>query len=173
MGGRGDMAYREGFTLLEVLIVVVILGILTTMAVTSFLELNEKYEVETETKQLYVDLMDARGRAMQRNRFHFVRITANGYATYGDTSPSPDGNGIYNSGLDNQVVNVTVQHAITPVLALGSPNFNFNRNGIASDTGYIRFSSTANPDYDCITIRETRTKLGKYDATAGGRCVEK
>jgi type IV fimbrial biogenesis protein FimT len=166
------MTGREGFTLVEILVAVVILGILATMAVTSFLGLSEKYKVETETKQLYADLMDARGRAMQRNRFHFVRITANGYATYGDSSPSPDGNGIYNSGLDNPVANVTVKHTITPVLALGSPNFEFNRNGIASDTGYIRFSSTANPDYDCITIRETRTKMGKYDATAG-ICVEK
>lgn len=171
MDGRDDMTGREGFTLVEILVAVVILGILATMAVTSFLGLSEKYEVETETKQLYADLMDARGRAMQRNRFHFVRITANGYATYDDGSPSPDGDGIYNSGLDNQVANVTVQHTINTVLS-GGPNFAFNRNGIASDTGRIWFSSTANPDYDCITIRETRTKMGKYDATAG-ICVEK
>ena len=172
MNGRDDMTGREGFTLVEILVAVVILGILATMAITSFLGLSEKYKVETETKQLYADLMDARGRAMQRNRFHFVRITANGYATYDDSSPSPDGNGIYNGGLDNQVANVTVKHTINTVLSGGTPNFAFNRNGIASDTGYIRFSSTANPDYDCITIRETRTKMGKYDATAG-ICVEK
>ncbi len=172
MDGRDDMTGREGFTLVEILIVVVILTILSTMAVTSFLGLSEKYKVETETKQLYADLMDARGRAMQRNRFHFVRFAASGYATYDDTSPSPDGNGAYNTGLDNQVVNVTFKHPITTVLSGGTPNFSFNRNGISSDTGYIRLTSTVNPDYDCITIRETRTKTGKYDATAGV-CVEK
>jgi Tfp pilus assembly protein FimT len=66
----------------EILVVVSIIGILATLAVSSFLDLSEKYKVEAETKQLYADLMDVRGRAVQRNRFHFVRFTLpNAYAT--------------------------------------------------------------------------------------------
>jgi hypothetical protein len=126
--------------------------------------------VEEETKQLYADLMDVRGRAMQRNRFSFVRMTGSGYATYEDTNPVPDGNGIWDTNVDNQVVNMTVRHTITTNLAGGTPNFAFNRNGIATDTGTIWFSSTANADYDCITIRETRIKMGQWN---GASCVEK
>ena len=44
------------------------------IAVSNFGGMNEKYKVEAETKQLYADLMDARGRAMQRNRVFFVQV---------------------------------------------------------------------------------------------------
>jgi Tfp pilus assembly protein FimT len=149
----------------EILVVVSIIGILAALAVSSFLAVSEKYKVEAETKQLYADLMDVRGRAVQRNRFYFIRFTPpNGYATYEDSNPSPDGDGSLNGG-DKQVVSVTVKHAITAV------NFDFNRKGIATTTGTIRFSSpsTVNPDYDCITILETRIKMGQWN----GACIEK
>jgi type IV fimbrial biogenesis protein FimT len=163
------MAPRGGFTLVEILITLAILGILLVLAVGNFGGLSEKYRVEAETKQLYADLMDARGRAMQRNRMFFVRISANGYATYEDTNTPPDGNGIWENTADTRLADVTGTHTITT--AGGAGAFEFNRNGIASVTlGDIRFSSTAIPDYDCITIRPTRMKMGQY---TGGVCVEK
>jgi Tfp pilus assembly protein FimT len=153
----------------EILITMAILGILVMIAVGNFGGLNEKYKVEAETKQLYADLMDARGRAMQRNRMSFVQINANNYNTYEDTSPAPDGDGSLNA--DTLVANATVTHAIVTDNIAGVPLvFNFNRNGIASVTGFIRFSSTAQPDYDCITVKPTRTRMGQY---TGGVCVEK
>jgi len=165
-----DKAARGGFTLLEILITIAILGILLVIAVGNFGGLNEKYKVESETKQLFADLMDARGRAMQRNRMFFVRFSGTGYATYEDTSTPPDGNGVWDNTADTRVANVTVAHTITAALTGGANAFDFNRNGIASVTGNIRFSSTATPDYDCITILPTRIKMGNY---IGGVCVEK
>ncbi|HAM33035.1 MAG TPA: hypothetical protein DDX05_00260 [Deltaproteobacteria bacterium] len=169
MSRRSDKASGAGFTLVELLIAVAIAGILAVLAVSAFEGFNEKYRVEGETKQLFADLMDARGRAMQRNRTFFVRITTSGYQTYEDSSPAPDGNGVFDNTADALVANVTVRHAITAVLA-GGGNFAFNRNGIANDNGTIRFASSALPDYDCITIRATRIKMGQFNA---GTCVEK
>jgi type IV fimbrial biogenesis protein FimT len=167
-----DKAVRGGFTLVEILITIAILGILVMIAVSNFGGIIEKYKVEAETKQLYADLMDARGRAMQRNRMFFVRFSGTGigytrYATYEDTNTSPDGNGIWDNTADTRVASVAVTHGIITALPGG---FDFNRNGIASVTGNIRFSSTASPDYDCITILPTRIKMGQY---SGGVCVEK
>jgi prepilin-type N-terminal cleavage/methylation domain-containing protein len=171
MARRDDKIRRRGFTLVELMIVIAIIGIVTMLAVGTFQGMNQKYRVEGETKQMFADMMDARARAMQRSRASFVKINANDYKTYEDTSPAPDGNGSLDTTADKLVASVTVTHPIvTDDLAGGTSLFHFNRNGIASVTGFIRFSSTAKPDYDCITINPTRIKMGQY---LGGVCVEK
>jgi prepilin-type N-terminal cleavage/methylation domain-containing protein len=164
MAHRDDRTKRGGFTLVEIMIALAILGIVVAIAVSNFQGMMEKYRVEGETKQIFADLMDARGRAMQRNRSFFVRMTANGYTTYEDTTPAPDGNGNLES-TDTVAASATIRHAITcdPGVLSG---FLFNRNGIASATGTIRLSSTTQPDYDCITVRETRIKMGKWNGTS-------
>jgi Tfp pilus assembly protein FimT len=156
----------------EIMIAIAIVGILVVLAVGDFGGMNEKYKVEAETKQLYADMMDARGRAMQRNRWYFVQITPTGYGyvTYEDR-PLPDGDGVFDNTADALVTGATVRHAINTVLASGGSNFGFNRNGIANDNGTLRFVSNAQPDYNCITILPTRIKMGQYIGV--GDCVEK
>jgi type IV fimbrial biogenesis protein FimT len=164
--------YREGrggFTMLEIMIALAILGIVVVIAVSNFEGLMEKYRVEGETKQMFADLMDARGRAMQRNRVSHVQIAANGYKTFEDTDPTPDGDNIL-TGSDTQVASVTVNRAIAPTAGLSA--FLFNRNGIASATGTIRLITPAHPDYDCITVKATRIKMGQINAGTG-TCDEK
>lgn len=164
---RDDKTNCGGFTLVEIMIALAIVGIVVMIAVSNFQGMMEKYRVEGETKQMFADLMDVRGRAMQRNRVFHVQITSNGYETFEDTNPPPDGDSTWD-GSDTQVAGVTVKHTITP--SGGLSNFRFNRNGIASATGSLWFSSTAQSDYDCITVRETRIKMGKWN---GAACDEK
>ena len=52
------------------------------------------YRVENQVKGMYADLMNARARAMQQNRSHFVQVTANNYQIIEDTNE----NGVYNAG---------------------------------------------------------------------------
>ena len=82
------------------------------MAVTMFRGLDEKYKVETETKQLYTDLMDARGGRRSGTGCLSCSINGTGYETYEDTSPRPTGTGAWKTA-DTLVANVTVSHTIT------------------------------------------------------------
>jgi Tfp pilus assembly protein FimT len=155
---------------IEALIVLAILGIVAMLAVDSLRGMGDKYRVEGETKQLYADLMDARGRAMQRNRAFFVQLATTGYQTYEDSNPAPDGNNVFDNTADTLVANVTSRHAITAALTGSVWNFAFNRDGTATATGHVRFPQTAKPDYDCVSIGTTRIKMGKFDGTT---CVER
>ena len=53
MRSTDDKATRGGFTLVEILITIAILGVLLMIGVSNLRGFNEKYKVEAETKQLY------------------------------------------------------------------------------------------------------------------------
>jgi general secretion pathway protein H len=69
----------SGFTLLEVLVVVVIIGIITSMAMVSTHVLGGDHEMDQEAKRLVAVLMQAREDAMLEGRDVGLRIDAGGY----------------------------------------------------------------------------------------------
>ena len=69
----------SGFTLLEVLVVIVIIGIITTMAMVSTRVLGGDHEMDQEAKRLVAVLTQARDDAMLEGRDVGLRIDARGY----------------------------------------------------------------------------------------------
>ncbi len=63
-GARGS----GGFTLVELMITVVIVGILLALAGPSFVELLERNRMQTTASNVYTSLMLARSEALKRNR---------------------------------------------------------------------------------------------------------
>ncbi len=153
---------------MEILVSLAVLAILLTMSVTTFRGLDEKYKVETETKQLYTDLMEARARASQRYRVVFVRLSGNGYTTYEDTNTAPDGNGTLE----------TIGHP-GGERGRAAPDRRETlrgRDGVRIRPELDRLLLGGQPphvgrkqDYDCVTIKHTRSGWGLL----GGACVEK
>ncbi|HLA00790.1 MAG TPA: prepilin-type N-terminal cleavage/methylation domain-containing protein, partial [Thermodesulfovibrionales bacterium] len=93
---------NNGITLIELIIVISIIGILAVALGFEFTGWMGGYRVESQMKEMYVDLMDARARAMQRNRTHFVRLNNSSYSIYEDdsdgTNKVPDGDATLQTG---------------------------------------------------------------------------
>lgn len=173
---------KRGVTLVELIVVISIIGILVIALGFSYVGWQGAYKVEKVTKELYTDLMNARGMAMTRNRNYFVdfptttsyRASAdtaavNNFALEGDGFWDADGNGI----LDpvHTVLPTfpkTVEYVINENLT--GNTITFDKRGLVSPNGSIWFTSTADPDYDCIVIFTTRINIGKWD---GANCNAK
>ena len=174
----------KGLTLVELLVVICILNIIAISTAFSFRGWMGKYKIESQTKDLYVELTDARLSAMENKRTHFVRLQdATSYTFYEDDSNGgvkvPNGDGVLQTGsgasadteLPSYPKNVEYDidwnnnNIVMPV------NFSFNTRGISSVDAdisiYIDRDSDGVqdmiPDYDCIAIRTTRINLGKLE----------
>ncbi len=171
MTNIGDFQVKNsGITLVELIIVITIVGVLAIALGLGFSDWMGKYKVESQTNELYADLMDARVRAMQNNRVHFVVLAAKSYSIVEDTSPSPDGNGKREADNDTQILAKNTTYTLNASLSPSAAEFSFNRRGLISHTGNVRLDSTVNPDYDCIVLAATRINMGKWD---GANCDAK
>lgn len=164
---------NKGITLIELAVVVAIVGILVVALGFEFSGWMGRYNVESQIKTLHADLMNARARAMQRNRTHFVDFpTATQYRIQEDTND--DNAADFTLPTFPKTVGYTINWD-------GGGTIRLNNKGIASfptvdvdptDTvvGTINFTLPANvtPDYDCIVVALTRINMGLM---TGGSCV--
>ncbi len=167
---------NRGITLTELLIVVSIIGILAVALGFSYSGWMGKYKVESEVKQVYTDLLNARARAMQMKRVHFFRCITpfKSYSIYDDTNPAPDGDGTLNTATDTLLTALsrTVEYPVT----WGSGDIQFDKTGFITATGtapwVLKVVTTPDrdADYDCIYVTELRILMGKM---SGGNCVSK
>ena len=165
----------RGLTLIELLIAITVIGILAVVLGFEFRDWIRKYRVESQIKEMYIDLMNTRARAMQQNRMHFVTLANTEYAIYEDMNPAPDGN----ESLETAADALILRKDINPNYALswsnpGDPQLNFTRAGLSDldGTKTVCSNSMLSTDYDCIIVSATRMNLGSLTTKIpdGGAC---
>ena len=168
---------RDGFSVLEVLVVLAIAGILAGLGVASLEGLMTKHKVDNQIRRIYSDLMDVRLMAMNKNRTHFVALSAGGYIAYDDTNPSPNGDDTLTVGSDTVVLtpqslnlSMATPSQFLPISWSNGSQISFNSRGLSTTSNTICIISSVNPSYDCVRIIPTRVLLGKLSVQ--GNCTD-
>jgi prepilin-type N-terminal cleavage/methylation domain-containing protein len=153
---------NSGITVIELLVVIAIAGVLAVALGASFQGWQGGFRVESEIKDLYSDLMDARLNARQKNREHYVVLATDQYTVYEDDDPPPDGDRNLDPDNDTEVRNEELPYG-REIDWNGDDQIDFTTRGLSNDNKTICMFSDVEPDYDCIVIFVTRIKMGKID----------
>jgi prepilin-type N-terminal cleavage/methylation domain-containing protein len=179
---------NRGVTLVELIVVITVIASLAIALGFSYADWMGKYKVEKATKELYVDLMNARCMAMTSSCDHFVDFNfpapPAGNGTYrlaedtdGDGEGDDDSDGIIDAAGQTflppfaKTVEYTIENNFEDKI------INFKKRGIVQPKGQaaggtICLFTEHDPDYDCIVISQTRINMGKLrkQKSNGGKC---
>lgn len=176
------MKNSKGVTLIELAIVLAIIGILAVATALSFEGWLGRYKIESEFKEMYADLMNAKTRAMSNNRTHFLTLAATQYTIQEDIDPWPNGDGLltasdsvrpaaYGDPIPFIQKNLDTNHPITWSNA-GDTQVDIDTRGVSNEDKVICSNTDIESDYDCILISASRVNLGKLTTRIpdGGAC---
>lgn len=173
----------HGFTLVEMMVVVVIMAILLSIATLQFNSWLIKSNIDTQTRELLADLSNARLGAIQTKGSRTVILSPNSMAFRSYTTNEP-----VTLATGQLLFTKTFKNPIVTASSHGGPfggNIGFNSNGFTDDFDDPTFTSNqmivAQPPggtgvktivappptgtvaaIDCLVISQTKINVGKY-----------
>lgn len=164
---------NKGFSLIEIVVVLSIISILSFAFMYDFKGWIGRYRVESQIKEMYTDLINARTRAMQRGRMHFITNTNSTYAVYEDTNPAPDGNESLETGSGGDTLLPKFPKNLTYLVNWDGGEgtiISISKNGLLEPSGSIFLiprnysdeeETINNADFNCINISSLKIYMGK------------
>lgn len=138
----------QGFTLVELLIVIVLIGILSTIGTFAFSEYTRKTQITSQTRTLYGDLMEYRLKALYEKKNWTFKINAASYGIY--------------SSANTAVAPVTTTTLKNSVTFNNTTDVVYDSQGLANVSGKTVCVSAANDaPVDSLVISFSRVQIGK------------
>jgi prepilin-type N-terminal cleavage/methylation domain-containing protein len=152
---------NRGFSLVEQIIVIAIIGIGLAAATLNFNQWMQKANIEKQTKELFTDLNEARLNSIYMKKRHSIVFQPNSYVFKEYSSLNEDredgGRVVASRNVANQMTKVTGSTIADRIIE-------FNIRGFTYDVDTVRINpSYSGAAYDCIVISEARTNLGRIE----------
>ena len=160
---------QGGFSLLELVVVVAVIGTLLAITAADFTAWQEDARIEKQAREIRSDIMQARLSAIHSKRQHVLTLNERGYLLKNYSSEHEPVTG------GTEVAGFTKKFPYQLTNSHGSPFAGFavqiDPRGLTSNVNTIVLNHAGRPaDYDCISISVARTRLGKVK---NGACVTK
>jgi prepilin-type N-terminal cleavage/methylation domain-containing protein len=147
---------RRGFSLIELLTVIALIGILSALGTFAFSQYAVKSRISSQTRLLYGDLMEYRTKALYEKKRWTFKISATGYGIYSSTNTTVA-----------PVKSIALRYGITSDTA---DDVTFDSNGLihfSSDISDLTLTKSAcvaaanDAVVDSVVITATRVQVGK------------
>ncbi|MBJ6801872.1 pilus assembly FimT family protein [Geomonas propionica] len=141
---------RRGFTVIELLVAVAVMGLLTALGTVQFNNYMKKAQITSQTRTLYGELMQYRIKAFHEKRNWTFKFTASGYGIYSSANVAV-----------SPVRSVELKHN---VISSDTDNVTFDGHGgstAAAKTVCVESSNDAT--VDSVVISTSRVLIGKKD----------
>ena len=156
-----------GYSLIELIVVVAIVGTMLGIAGFSFHEFQKRYAAESQVRIMHIDMLRARHRAFQLDKSYFVTVSADSYQITEDTN---DSGGTKPDGGDTPIWPEPKRFRYRSlwggtVILTGRGTISKSGGGILSTNPLPIIFDTAGtePEYDCIAVAPTRINVGKWN----------
>lgn len=139
------MRSKNGFTLIEVMLTITIIGILSVIAIVSSQSMYSSYKIRGAARQIFSDIQMARVSAIKRGHLWCVVFSGSPFSSYAISDSGPDS--ICNNGDDilNKTMDLSSDFGgVTMTQNFTANVLNFSPNGSATNGTVILVSGSRN-----------------------------